>query len=143
LAPRDLHTGLRDHRVALDRTSTASTGELDRRLGERAADAAVPGRGSCGEAGDNPHSVVGGVLAALLAQAPLLRDEWEGGARFDTAPASGLAADVRQQDRGDIPLWVPALRLPTHNPAPLVVGRPPPARDAELEALAETQPVPA
>src|SRR5258706_1217747 len=126
LAPRDLHAGLRDHRVALHRGSAASTGELDGRLGERATDTGVAERRSCDEASDDPYAVVGAVLAALLAPGPLLRDQRERRARLDTAPADRLVADESQQPRGGIRLWVPAVGFLTQHLSPLRDGRRPP-----------------
>src|SRR5262245_35345679 len=143
LTPGDLDARLGDHRVRLDGASAASTGELDGRTGERAADTAVPERRTGYEAGDDPDPVVGGILTALLEPGPLLRDEREGGAGFDTAPPSGLAVDVGEQPGGVLGLRVPAVGLLTQPLRPLVDCRRPPVAHAHLEALTEAQGVPA
>lgn len=51
LSPGDLLPGLRDHRVALEGTGAALTGEVDGGARERTADPAAPEAGAGDEAG--------------------------------------------------------------------------------------------
>jgi hypothetical protein len=58
-SPRDLLSGLRDHRIALEGTGTALPGEVDGGARERTADPAAAETRAGDEAGLGPDAVVG------------------------------------------------------------------------------------
>ena len=91
----DLLPGLRDHRIALERTGAALAGEADGGVRERTADAAAAEARAGDEARHGPHAVVGLVLRPPLPRdAGLEQQARVGGARLDRAPAGGLAVEV-------------------------------------------------
>jgi len=101
LAPGDLLAGLREHRVGLERASTAFAGEVDGGLRQPVADAATPEPRPGEHARHRPHALVGLVLGPALpwdaedAQQALVRR-----ARLERAPADGLAIEVGDQAAG-------------------------------------------
>src|SRR5262249_38683248 len=64
--PRDVRTGVDDHRVALDRTRPAVASEAHRRLGQGAAHPTAPETDTHRETGDGPDAWVRLVLVAAL-----------------------------------------------------------------------------
>src|SRR5262249_49233747 len=66
LVPGDRLAGLRDHRVALERTGAATPGEVDGGPCERGADAPASEPGASEDAGHRPDGVVALVLPAAL-----------------------------------------------------------------------------
>jgi hypothetical protein len=109
LTPGDLLPGLRDHRVALERTGTPLTGEVDGSARERTADTSPPEARAGDETGRRPDAFVGLVFRSArpgdTAQAHV------GGAGLDRAPADRLAVEVRQESACRVCVWLTAAGL--------------------------------
>src|SRR5439155_16341151 len=109
LSPGHVLARLRGHRIALQYTGSALAGEVDGGPCERRADAAAAEVAAYGEARHRPDAVVGLVLGSVLPRAGSEPDV--SGAGFDSAPAHGLALEVRNKAACMVGPWIAALRL--------------------------------
>jgi hypothetical protein len=111
---------LRDHRVALEGTRAAFTGEVDGGARERTADPAAPVPRTGGEAGHGPDAVVGLVFGS--ARPGDAAEAYVGGARLDRAPADGLAVEVGDEAARRVCLGLTAAGLSRSRWARLATG---------------------
>ena len=89
------------HRVRLERASTATASEGDRSSRERIGDSPASEPGADEDAGHGPDGPVGLVLCpALPGDAVVAHQPAVGGTRLDRAPADGLAVEEGDEAAG-------------------------------------------